>query len=157
MKRLTVSLLMVFALVLNTACSKDDDNGDGGSTPQNQLVATIDGVTKTFDTVVANNQFELTTVTASIGNSTSEIINIVTNGGETGSDVVWNFTYTLNGRVYDSFNSDGSFQPFVSGVITTNNGSNFTANFSALLGSYNNDTEMYESISIENGSVNVDY
>jgi len=78
MKRLTVSLLMVFALVLNTACSKDD-NGDGGSTDQNQLVATIDGVTKTFDTVVVNNQVELTTVTASIGNSTSEIINLVTN------------------------------------------------------------------------------
>jgi len=156
MKIFKSSLLILFALVLLVSCSKDD-GGNNVAPPVEELTVIVEGVEKTFNSIVlSTNTFTnandevvtYKTVTATIDGNTAEIIHFQLGNESTGANVLWSFEYTLNGDVYNDTNSSA-----ITSVVSVNNETTLTATFSGYVEKWNNNTMMHDSVSFLNGSV----
>lgn len=150
-------LLLLFLSVAALSCSKDDDNGS--STPGGSIVATINGVQKTFNSVVVNSEtfpaqgtepaYTELTVTGQIGNATTDVLTFYLDKGEVGSDAIYHFEYVQNGLVYESN---------LTSVVQTNNDSKqLKGNFSGTLSHWDNDLQEYTTMPVTNGSFDIQY
>ncbi|MFD2824046.1 hypothetical protein ACFS5M_10210 [Lacinutrix iliipiscaria] len=163
MKKIGLSLLVIFALVF-TSCSSDDD-GSGGGSQNEELKMTVNGAEKTFNTVIVNDQNNSTgdgyiQVTATIGTQTNEIISFYANQGASGSTAIDTFTYMVDGVEYSAGSTGGSGIPnnYINSLVSTNDGSTFTATFSGVfLGPYDVSTDTYETLEFSNGRIHVTY
>ena len=155
MKKISLTLVTIFALILTTSCSSDDDGGQQNQ-GTSELKVTIDGAARTFNSIVASHSTEggdVTDITATINNSTADVISFYAYG--TGANQMQNFQYQKDGVLYSSFNNSGSAN-FVS-VVSENTSSRFVATFSGALETYNNDTQEYETITLSGGSITANY
>lgn len=158
MKKFILGLFVLISLSLTTACSSDDD---GGLAPGGQLTVTLDGQPVTFTSVIVDEDtytgddgevYTELDVTATIGGDTTRIIEFGLESGDTGADAIYYFNYFVNGeQFYYNFNGFNT-------VVSVNNGSTLSMTFSGtLLGDYNPDTQQNNSITLENGSISVNY
>lgn len=117
--------LFLFVAVAGLAFSLNScsSSSSGGSSPGGTLTAKINGVAKTFNTVVVSenvqgagtaDEYTELTVTAAIGTSTTEFITFYLDKGDLGSDAIYEFYYTKDGVIYN-----GSWAT----NVTTNNNS----------------------------------
>lgn len=115
-----------------SSCSSDDGN------KRSELKVTIDGVQKTFNTIVVNKEngsYEGETwveigITATINNDPTEMIMFGVDEGELGGLAVWGFEYEKNGVDYDDdddnvssvveINSNGMLKGTFAGTISGN-------------------------------------
>ena len=157
MKKIILNLCVLSVFVLAMSCGNDDDNNDVSQ----ELVMTVDGETLTFDSVdvspitytEAGGQYTELEVTGTIAGNSDGVIVFELDQGDTGTDAVYYFEYTVNGVEYYDYNFDSNFNM----DVTVNNGSNITATFSGDLIGYDFNTDEEEIITIENGSISVDY
>ncbi len=146
--------LFVAALTLSlTSCSSDDNSGGNGGGGNSELKVTIDGVQKTFNTVVVNRQVQdgwtELTVTATIDNNPAEIITFNVDEGEVGSDVIWNFDYTKNGEHHWATN--------FSAVVQTNANKKLKGTFMASVYSTYDEEGQPIMVNLTNGSFDISY
>ncbi|WP_323787970.1 hypothetical protein [Psychroserpens sp.] len=158
MKKFFLSVFVLAVTLTTLSCNKDDDNnGDNGGGNQAQLIVTIDGQELTFDSIIVD-RYDYTDdgggteldITATIGGGTGRIITFYTYVGDTGANAIYNFGYTLNGVYYSGFNN------FVS-VTNVNNGSRLEVNFSGTLGGYDEVNQEEIFVTLENGTIAVDF
>lgn len=160
MKKLLL-FVAVATLGLTTSCSSDDDGGGNGGS--SELKVTIDGVQKTFNTIVVDKEtftdvggdswIELT-VTATINNDPSEMITFYVDEGDTGAYAIWSFDYTKNGVNYSTWQGGSTF----SSVVQTNSNGKLKGTFTgSLLGDWSNENQEYTTIQTTNGSFNISY
>lgn len=158
MKKFFLSVFVVTLSVLTISCGSDDDNNDednGGS--QEQLTVNIDGQQLTFDSIIVGQTVfsdgtELD-VTATIGGGTGRIITFYTYVGDVGANAILNFTYTLDGVYYSAFSSGTNLVT----VVNVNNGARLEVNFSGILAGYDEVIQEEVFVTIENGTLLVDY
>jgi hypothetical protein len=163
MKKLFLFLSLAVLSVGLNSCSKDDspESSSTSSTPSSVQV-TINGVAKTFNTVVVNQETHTQggetitelTVSASINNSADEVITFMVYKGDVGSDAIYSFDYRKNGKIYNSYNS-GSLS--FSTIIQTNSNNKIVGTFSGGLSYWNNDTQEYEMANTGSGAFNITY
>jgi len=116
--------LATFSMAFN-ACSSDDSDS---SKKAGSITLTIDGTTKTFNTVVITDYSEMgqVRVTASIGDDTTEIIEFTAYKEQLGAHAVFSFEYTINGIKYNGnslviltqVNSDNKLKGSFSGTLS---------------------------------------
>lgn len=123
------------------SCSSDDnsDSNGGNTTVGGTITAKIDGVQKTFNNVIVNTtnftedgeNYTFLDITATIGNSASEIITFSTIKGRVGADAIRDFNYTKNDNFFYSnpmttimqTNSDSKkLKGIFSGTLTNTSG-----------------------------------
>lgn len=159
MKKFFLNLFILTGLVLTTACSGDDDGGNGGGA-DDELVVTIDGQTLTFNNVIVDvdtftddgETFTELDVTAIIGTDTTRVIEFGLEVGDTGAGTLFYFDYIADGQVY--YNGfEGSFNS----VVSVNDGERLTMTFSGTLEGFDSETSENVTISLENGSIDVEY
>jgi hypothetical protein len=150
MKKIIFKFIILVSLTVQTACSSDDSNA-----PIQKLEITINEETLVFNSVVVDRlgSNEERFFIATINNSTNNIISFLADVGEEGFDIVKSFTYSTNGRLYKLSQSSDNFID----SVTINNNARFTMSFSGRLSTYNIESEMYESIDITNGKLDVEY
>lgn len=98
-KLILLAVLTTFSLSISSCSSDDSSSPDEDSS----ITLTVDGTTKTFDTVVTTDYSEMgqVRVTASIGSNTSEIIELIAYKEQLGAHAIFSFEYTLNGVKYN--------------------------------------------------------
>lgn len=146
--------LFVAALTLSlTSCSSDDNSGGNGGGGNSELKVTIDGVQKTFNTVVVNKHVEdgwtELAVTATIDNDSSEIITFRVDEGEVGADAIWDFRYTKNG--------DYHWATSFSAVVQTNTNKKIKGTFMASVYSTYDEEGQPIMVNLTNGSFDISY
>ena len=162
MKKLFLFLSLATLSVGLNSCSKDDSSDSNNNATPSSVQVKIDGVTKTFNTIVVNQDtyteggqtYTDLRVSASINNSTTEIITFELGKGDVGTNVIYSFEYVKNGKTYNSYNS--SSQAFAS-ITQANSNNKITGTFSGGLSFWNNDTQAYESVTTSEGTFNVSY
>jgi len=155
MKIFKSSLFILFTLLFSVSCSKDD-GGNNVVPPAEELTVIIEGVEKTFNSIVlstntyanSGNPVDYKAVTATIDGNTSEIIYFELGDTSTGANVIWTFEYTINGDVYSDDNSEG-----ITSVVSVNNETTVSATFSGFVEKWNNTTMSHDSVSFLNGAV----
>jgi hypothetical protein len=101
-----VFLFLAVSALTFTSCTKDDKN-DAASGSMGKLTFTMDGVTKTFNKVVAVNSPQGLMVTAYPGSSPSDMaenVNFIVKADKTGTDAMiaeMGFTYVASGVGYE--------------------------------------------------------
>ncbi|HEY0046371.1 MAG TPA: hypothetical protein VGB44_06650 [Flavobacterium sp.] len=151
-------LLLLFLSVAALSCSNDDDDNNS-SNPSGTVVATIDGVEKTFNTVLVNEFYypaedgdpaytELE-VTATMGNSTTEVLTFYAVKGIVGSFGSYDFEYVINGEMYSG--------DLTSVVQTNNDSKQLKGNFSGEFSSWDSNSEEVVTIPVTNGSFDIQY
>lgn len=155
MKKL-IYFLMVTVFTFSS-CSNDDDSGSIENPKNSYLKVTIDGVEKTFNSIVVNkkkDEFEVDVleVTASINNESSEKITFSLKDGQIGSDAIsgygW-FMYIYNNKSYQ----EESF----SHIISKNSDNKIEGTFNGKMHWYNNDTHNYEYKVFTKGELKINY
>lgn len=146
----------VLALGL-TSCSSDDNSGGNGGGGNSELKVTIDGVQKTFNTVVVNKHVEdgwtELAVTATIDNDSSEIITFRVDEGEVGAYTIWSFEYSKDATSFSTNGGDITF----SSVVQTNSNGKLKGTFTGSLSSWSNQNQEYTYITTTNGSFDISY
>lgn len=139
MKKLfLIAVLSVFTLSV-TSCS-DDDSGstNNSSTTTGTFSMKVDGVTKSYNTIVVNDDVyaegtpdeeHTLSVTASNANNLSEVVYFNVYKGDLGPGVIYNFTYTANGHTYYA----NSWEDFTTVVQTNSNDNKLKGSFSGVL------------------------
>ncbi|WP_298140092.1 hypothetical protein [Flavobacterium sp.] len=144
MKKLFL-LLAVSAIAL-TSCSKDDDSSSSNG---GKLIMTIDNVTKTFNNiVVVEEEIEGVTsiyVTATVGNSTSDIVYLELEKNVIGEDAISNFEYKKNNVTY-------SYDSMINNV-TVASGNKLKGSFSGQIV----DEDYTDYLTISSGSFDISY
>ena len=140
------------------SCSSDDNSSDSGVIG-GTISAKIDGVSKTFNTVVVNKQtitedgetYTELVVSATIGTSTEEIITIALDAGDVGAEAIYSFSYLNGGNTFNSYLGN------LSSTVLTNSNNKLKGNFSGTLKTYNpsNGAEITKTLS--EGSFDISY
>lgn len=148
-------LFLAASTLALTSCSSDDD-----STPSigGTITVTIDGVAKTFNTVVVNeevydagtvDEYTELTVTGVIGTNTNEIISFGLEKGDVGANAIYFFSYVKDGVSY--------YNTSVTTNVTTNNDSKkLIGNFSGTMTSFSGTGQNVDLV-FTNGSFNIQY
>jgi len=141
MKKLFLFLATAALAVSMNSCSSDDNSdSNSGGTPGGKITAKINGVSKTFDNVVVNQEtftedggYTILTVTGTMGTSTNELFKFAVEKGDVGADAIYFYTieYKLAGSTYRA-----SSEEFTT-VVQTNSDNRLKGNLSGTLG---NDT-----------------
>lgn len=159
MKKFFLGVFVLASMTLTTACSSDDDSGNGGGA-SDELVVTIDGQSITFTSIIVDvdtftddgETYTELDVTATVGGDTTRVIEFGLEAGDTGADALYYFDYTLNGvDYYDNF--DSAFNS----VVSVNNGSRLTMTFSGTLVGYDQEAQENIEITLQNGTLDVEY
>lgn len=143
------------------SCSSDDNSG-GNSGGNSELKVTIDGVQKTFNTIVVNevhyedwaSDLE---ITATIDNNPSEMIIFSLEEGSLGASAIWGFRYTKSGTTYDYGYSNHEESTSISSVINTNSNKKIKGNFEAVLASGFDENGNLIKVILTNGSFDISY
>ena len=152
MKKLFLFVAVAALTISLNSCSS---SGSGGSSPGGTLTAKINGVAKTFNTVVVNenvqnagtvDEYTELTVTGAIGTSTTEIITFNLDKGDLGSNAIYYFTYTKDGEFYQGTS-------MATNVTTNSNGKKLVGNFS---GDVTNNS-FTNTLTFTEGSFNIQY
>ena len=152
MKKIFLFIASAALAVSMTSCSSDD-NSDNGGAPGGTITAKINGVSKTFDNVVVEQEtisdngetYTELYVTGIIGNSTAEIITFTIDAGDVGADAVWEFDYSSGNTFYRS----GS----MSSVVQVNSDNRLKGNFSGTMTNFGTE----ETITFADGSFDITY
>lgn len=135
------------------SCSSDDNSDSNSGTPGGTITAKINGVSKTFNKVVVNQEtftedgetYTELIVTGTIGNSTDEVISFDLDAGDLGAQAIYAFSYKSGSNAYyyngQVFNT----------VVQTNSNNKLVGNFSGNLG--NNDG----SVTFADGAFDITY
>lgn len=166
MKRL---FLFVTALTLSlTSCSSDDDKGgnenENGNVENSELRVTIDGVQKTFNTIVVNEEHyeeehwaSDLEITATIDNNPSEMIILSLEEGSLGASAIWGFWYTKSGTTYSNGYSSSEESTSISSVISTNSNKKIKGTFEAVLASGFDENGNLIKVVLTDGSFDISY
>lgn len=108
MKNLLLCLTAVFSLILPNTCSVNDNVEVERQTTDNELVVSINGVEKTFNSVTItehdgdsnNNVSGILNIEASIDNLPDEVLKIDLFMDVTGADVVYKILYIKDSELY---------------------------------------------------------
>lgn len=143
-------LFLLSIMVLTISCSSDDSSepqSDDAVEGSRSITVTIDGVTKTFNTVIVNGDWGISgqtlQVEASINNSPLEILQFYIYSGIIGSNVIASVNYTTNGTNY--------YASPIQHVITINNESRFVGSF---VGTTNGSTTS-DQVTFTNGTIDL--
>lgn len=153
-----IFILAVAFVSLFSSCSKDESSSSTNTTTS-QLVATINGTKKTFNTVqVSYTTYYKTNdflrVTASINNNPNEIIEMdIQNDGSTGSQNVASLDYLVSNVRYSST----SLNSTRSTIIQTNSNKKLVGTFVAKLYEGSNGSSQVKSCEITDGSFSLSY
>lgn len=136
MRKLFLFIATVVSTVSLNSCSSDD-NSDSGSVGGTVTVK-IDGVSKTFNSVVVNKEvvndegetYTELVVSALIGTSTEELITFTLDAGNVGAEAIYEFNYKNGANAFNSYS--GSF----SSNVLTNSNNKLKGNFSGTLRTY---------------------
>ncbi len=154
--------LFVAALTLSlTSCSSDDNSGGNGGNGNSVLKVTINGVQKTFNSVVVNKNTETydgetwveLRVTATINNDPSEMITFYVDEGDVGAYTIWSFEYSKDATSFSTNGGDITF----SSVVQTNSNGKLKGTFTGSLSSWSNQNQEYTYITTTNGSFDISY
>lgn len=155
MKKLFL-FVAVTTLGLMTSCSSDDNKGGNGSGSA-ELKVTIDGVAKTFNTIVVNEEsytdggetYVELEITATINNDPSEMIVFSLDEGDLGASAIWTFYYIKNGESYYHYN--------LSSVVQTNSNKKLKGTFSGSVAKWSNEDQQNIYVQLTNGSFDISY
>ena len=155
-------MLSALAFSFNS-CSDDDsssnnnDNNNNGNNTEigGTLTVTIDGAQKVFNTVIVNQELidndNFLTVTASINNSTSEIITFYVYENNLGADKANGFKYKLNNKEFDSMGiNEDDFS--ITSIVEINSNNRLKGTFSGRL-----ITNGYEVANFTNGTFDITF
>ena len=155
-------ILFVSAVVLTVtlnSCSKSDS---GSSSPRGTVTMKINGTSKTFNTVVVNqhvynagttDEYTELTATGIVGTDATEYVTFITDKGVLGADAIYSFEYYKNGQIY--YSSGGG--SFAANVTTNNTSKKLIGSFSGILNGNDSTTGNPITVSLTNGTFNVQY
>ena len=153
MKKLFLFVTAITAMTFLNSCSSDDnaDSNSGGNLG-GTISLKIDGVSKTFNNVIVNkNETENYTellVTATMGNSTTEVISFGVEAGNVGTYATYDFRYA-NGT--NTFSDSGQ----LNSVVQINSNNKLKGNFSGSMTNHSSSTQ--ENVNFSEGSYDISY
>jgi len=158
MKKIFLFLATAALAVTMNSCSSDDnsDSNGGSGAIGGTITAKINGVSKTFDNVVVNQEtftedggYTILTITGTMGTSTNELFKFDVEKGDVGADAVYSYSieYKSAGSTYGAYN-----QQFTT-VVQTNSDNKLKGNFSGILNSSNGET----TVNFADGAFNIAY
>ena len=158
MKKLFLFVSAIALTVSLNSCSKSDSSSSVGGT----ITMKINGTSKTFNTVVVDehvyyagttDEYTELTATGIVGTDATEYVTFTTDKGVLGSDAIYSFEYYKNGQTYYSYGGGG----FAANVTTNNTSKKLIGSFSGILNGNDSTTGDPITVSLTNGTFNVQY
>lgn len=148
--------LLTVATLLFSACSKDNKDKNDDKKPS-ELIVTIGGVKKTFNTIIVapNDAYEepAKDIIATINNNPNELIEITLGVGKTGTNALISFRYFDGTNEYFDESINGI--PF-SMIVQENTGTKIKGTFSGQVARWDNVSDFIKK-NMTNGSFEINY